>query len=153
MVSLVNQGFAHQAQQNVQVFLDFLGGREDIAGAVIAGEGIGRSAGLGIEAEGIALGRFAHFVFQEMGRAGRQGHRLAVQGKLAVDGAKSGGIDGMHTAVARHGAAEHRQAAGQHHLLTADGCGGPGLGGGESFVIGHLRRLLSHGCRVWAVTV
>ena len=37
---------AHHAQQNVKVFVDLLRGGEEIAGAVIAGKGVGRGTGL-----------------------------------------------------------------------------------------------------------
>ena len=95
-----------------------------IAGAVIAGESIGRRTGFGVEAERIALGGLAHFVFEEVCRTGRQHDLFAVQREIAVDRAERGGIDGMHAAVARHGAAQNSQAAGQCGALASDGCGG-----------------------------
>ena len=148
---LSEPGFAHEAEQDIQVLVDFLRGREQVAGAVIAGERVGRSARLGIEAERVALGRFAHFVFQEMGRARGQRDRLAVQQEIPVDGTERRSIDGVDAAVARHGAAEHRQAAGQHGLFAAHRGRRPPFHGGEGIhrKFRHLRRPLSLPFRVW----
>ena len=63
---------ADHAQQNVKVFIDPLRGGEEIAGAVIAGKGVGRGTGLGIKIERVALGRLAHLMLQKMRRAGGQ---------------------------------------------------------------------------------
>ena len=51
------------------------------------------------------------------------------------------GIDGMHAAVARHGAAQNSQAAGQCGALASDGCGGAGLYRRQICKIRHLRHL------------
>ena len=139
---------ADHAQQNVKVLVNFLGRREQVAGAVIAGKGVGRRAGLGVEGEGVALGRLAHFVLQEMRRTGGQRDLFAVQPERAVDGAEARGVNRVDAAVARHRAAEHGQAAGQHDAFTADGGSGARLGSGEALVIviQHPRCLLSPAC-------
>ena len=115
---------------------------------VIAGKGVGRRAGLGVEGEGVALGRLAHFVLQEMRRTGGQCDLFAVQLERAVDGAEARGVNRVDAAVARHRAAEHGQAAGQNDAFTADGGSGARLGSGEALVIviQHPRCLPSPAC-------
>ena len=107
-------------EQNIQVFIRHAGCGKNIAGAVIAGKSVCRSASFGIQVERIALLGFKHFVFQKVRGTGGQLDPFAVKGKFPHNGAKVGGVHGVYRAVARHSAAQNRQAAGQGHALAVD---------------------------------
>ena len=118
---------SHHAQQHVQAFVQLLGGREQIAGAVKAGKGVGVGTGLCVLGKGVAVLVFEHFVLQKMRHACRQMHRLPVQAEIPVDGAELCGIDHMGAGIARHGAHQHRQAGGQGLPLVGHGLFQQGL--------------------------
>ena len=113
-------GMTDHVEQNIQVFIRHAGCGKNIAGAVIAGKSVCRSASFGIQVERIALLGFKHFVFQKVRGTGGQLDPFAVKGKFPHNGAKVGGVHGVYRAVARHSAAQNRQAAGQGHALAVD---------------------------------
>ena len=120
-------GVPHHAQQHVQTFVQLLGSREQVAGTVKAGKGVGVGARLCVLGKGIAVLVLEHFVLQKMRYTGRQMHRLPVQAEIPVDGAELGSIDHMGAGIPRHGAHQHCQAGGQGLPLVGHGLFQQGL--------------------------
>ena len=128
-------GFPHHRQQDIQALVHLLGGGEQVAGLVKAGVCVGRGPGLCVFCKGVAVLALEHLVLQKVRDARGQMHRLAVHLKIQINGPKTGAVNGVYPAVARHGPHQHGKPAVQLYGFAG---GGPPHG---------LHGVILHGAR------